>query len=258
MGWIGETARVVQTEVGPQALLTKYTWLKEAHAQLNKKRADMAVYAARNQTLIDSYKGVARASWPREDREQWATWQSELAGIKASYNDLAAQYNAKMAEVNWRFTNVGMLPSGASEPLPREYAPYTFVAPGQTTERCLLQARRKKGKKMDAVQKVRDLMNKALHEGTPEKERNECAIAAIRIIDRYELLGRKRVDVAASILQKIMQPDFMDGLADRAERFASGVERVMTSAKKVSGHLTREVGGSRGRRSRTGAGRRSR
>ena len=123
-GWLGEAGHVAQAELGPQALLDKYNWLKEAHAQLDKKRADMAVYETRNKSLDDAYKGQPRSAWSREDREQWATWQSELAGIKASYNDLAARYNAKMAEVQWRFTNVGTLPQGATEPLPREYAPY--------------------------------------------------------------------------------------------------------------------------------------
>jgi len=124
MGWVGEAGQVAQSELGPRALLDKYTWLKDAHAQLEKKRADMRVYDTRNQTLDDAYKGSPRSAWSREDREQWSTWQSELAGIKASYNDLAARYNAKMAEVQWRFTNVGSLPKGATEPLPREYAPY--------------------------------------------------------------------------------------------------------------------------------------
>lgn len=114
----------MQKEVGSDAMLQKYMWLKEAHAQLDKKQADVKVYQTRLKSMDDMYKDVPRAKWAREDREQYNVWSSEVAGIKASYNDLAAQYNAKMAEVNWRFTNVGELPQGATETLPREYAPY--------------------------------------------------------------------------------------------------------------------------------------
>ena len=123
-GWFGEAAKVAQQELGPSALLQKYTWLKEAHAQLEKKQADIKVYQARQKALSDQYAGVPRGQWPRDDREAYNQMTTELAGVKASYNDLAAQYNAKMAEVHWAFTNVGQLPQGATEPLPREYAPY--------------------------------------------------------------------------------------------------------------------------------------
>lgn len=122
--WCGETASVVQKEIGPNALLQKYMLLKEMHAQLEKKQADIKVYQTRVKGMEDSYKGEPRSRWAREDREQYNLWMTEVAGVKASYNDLAAQYNAKMAEVNWRFTNVGDLPQGATEPLPRNYAPY--------------------------------------------------------------------------------------------------------------------------------------
>lgn len=51
-------------------------------------------------------------------------WQAEVAGVKASYNSLAAEYNAQMAKINWRFCNRGQLFKGADEPLPREFALY--------------------------------------------------------------------------------------------------------------------------------------
>lgn len=111
-------------EFKPSELLKKYEWFKSASAQLDKKIADVKVYEARMQTIIDGYKGVARKDWARDDREQLSLWQSELAGVKASYNDLASEYNAQMAKFNWRFCNVGTLPQGATEPLPRDYKPY--------------------------------------------------------------------------------------------------------------------------------------
>jgi hypothetical protein len=44
--------------------------------------------------------------------------------MKYSFNQLAADYNAQMAKINYAFCNVGQLPQGATTPLPREYKPY--------------------------------------------------------------------------------------------------------------------------------------
>ena len=114
-GFFSSGAKVVEKEFYPEALLRKYEWFKDAAAQLDKKRADIQVYAARlkDATVVD-----------RTEREQRMIWQTELAGIKASYNALAAEYNSQMVKFNWRFTNVGDLPPGATEPLPRDFKPY--------------------------------------------------------------------------------------------------------------------------------------
>ena len=123
-GWFGEATQVAQDEFGPKAMLAKYTWFKEAAAQLDKKQADIKVYEGRLKAMDETYKGLSRLQWPREDREQHNVWSSEVAGVKASYNQLAAEYNAKMAEMHWRFANKGDLPAGATEPLPREFKSY--------------------------------------------------------------------------------------------------------------------------------------
>lgn len=123
-GWFGEAAQVAKTEFGPQAMLEKYSWFKDAAAQLDKKQADIGVYESRITNLTASYKDVPRQKWPRTDLEQMNVWMSEVSGVKASYNSLAADYNAQMAKFNWRFANVGQLPAGADKPLPREYKPY--------------------------------------------------------------------------------------------------------------------------------------
>lgn len=114
----------VKQEFSPQVLLEKYEWFKDAAASLDKKRADIGVYDRRVASIRDGYGTTPRREWARDDREQLSIWQSEVAGIKASYNQLAAEYNAQMAKFNWRFTEVGNLPRGASVPLPREYKPY--------------------------------------------------------------------------------------------------------------------------------------
>lgn len=123
-GWFSEAGKVVQEEFGPRAMLEKYEWFKDAAAQLEKKRADITVYEGRMKAMEETYRNLERHRWPREDREQYNIWASEVAGVKAGYNQLAAEYNAQMAKFNWRFANVGELPEGADTPLPREFKPY--------------------------------------------------------------------------------------------------------------------------------------
>ena len=125
LGWFSEGTKVVQEEFGPRAILKKYEWFKDASAALDEKKANIAVYETRLTGIEDAYKGVSRKDWPRDDREQYSIWSSEVAGVRASYNDLAAEYNSEMSKFNWRFANKGDLPKGADEPLPREYKPYT-------------------------------------------------------------------------------------------------------------------------------------
>lgn len=116
--WLGGAANVAQQELSVKELLRKYEWFKDAAAVLDKKLADIKVYDSRVKT-------VARMKNPsRTDREQLYVWMSEVAGVKSSYNGLAAEYNAQMAKINWAFTNVGELPKGATQPLPRSYKPY--------------------------------------------------------------------------------------------------------------------------------------
>lgn len=124
MGWFAETAKVTQEEFGPRAMLQKYEWFKDAAAQLDKKQADVAVFEGRMKNMSADYKGVPRNKWPRDDREQYNVWSSEVAGVKASFNQLAAEYNSAMAKFNYAFANVGTLPRGAETPLPREFKTY--------------------------------------------------------------------------------------------------------------------------------------
>lgn len=113
-------------EFKPEELLRKYEWFKDAHAQLDAKQANIAVYNKRFNSLKSSYGKDSnnRKEWTRDDRESFDQWQSELSGVVASYNDLAAEYNSQMSKFNWRFCNKGNLPEGATETLPREYVPY--------------------------------------------------------------------------------------------------------------------------------------
>jgi hypothetical protein len=123
-GWFGEAAKVAQDQYGPKALLEKYEWFKNAAAQLDKKRADIQVFEGRFAHMEKVYGDTPRPKWEREDKEQYNLWSNEVAGLKASYNGLAADYNAQMSKFNWRFANKGDLPAGTTEVLPREFAAY--------------------------------------------------------------------------------------------------------------------------------------
>ena len=124
LGWCGEAKDVARKEFSPSAMLEKYEWFKNAAAQLEKKQADIAVFEGRAKAMDEDYKNVPRREWPRDDREQYNVWTSEVAGIKASYNALAAEYNAQMTKFNWSFANASELPKGAENPLPREFRQY--------------------------------------------------------------------------------------------------------------------------------------
>lgn len=96
---------------------------------------------------------------------------------------------------------------------------------------------------MDVVQKTKDLIKLALHDGTPDTERVAAAFGALRLIEQYELLGTKKgVDVAAEILEKYTSPLFFAGIAERAEQIAGGIERILGSAQKIAGAARRGRG----------------
>ncbi len=122
--WSTRALEVANKELDPENLLKRYEWFKDASAHLDKKQADIQVFEAQIKDLEGQYEGEKRKQWAREDRDQYNLLRSQLAGVKASFNQLAAEYNAAMAKINYRFTNVGDLPAGSNKPLPREYKPY--------------------------------------------------------------------------------------------------------------------------------------
>lgn len=119
-----EAVDVAHDEFGPRAMLTKYEWFKDAAASLDAKNADIKVFQKKLDNLSEAYPDIPRGKWARDDREQWNITSSEIAGMKASFNSLASEYNASMAKFNWRFAEAGSLPPGATVPLPRSYKPY--------------------------------------------------------------------------------------------------------------------------------------
>ena len=120
-----EAENVAHEEFGARATVRKYEWFKDAAAQLQKKEADIQVYSARLKSMEADYEGTKRKDWDRTDKENMNQWQTELAGVRASYNGLAADYNSNMSKMNWRYANVGEVPAGA-EALPREFRTYNI------------------------------------------------------------------------------------------------------------------------------------
>src|SRR5208337_3083980 len=102
---------------------------------------------------------------------------------------------------------------------------------------------------MDVVQKVRDLSNLAFDDHTSTNERLQAAVAALRLVERY-LLGKKKVNVAAEIIDKITNPAFVEVVVSRVEKFAEGFDRALGSVKKVSDRLSQNGGDGAPRRAR--------
>jgi hypothetical protein len=108
-GVVNEGGQVARENFGPRAALVRYEWFKDAAAQLDKKRADIRLYEGR----MKRCERVTHA----DERERCGLWESEMLGVVASYNGLAAEYNAAMAKVNWSYANRGEVP--------REVQPYS-------------------------------------------------------------------------------------------------------------------------------------
>jgi len=124
LGWFTEAGKVVQDNFGSRAALQRYEEFKDIAANCEAKLASIKVAQKRLTEMEKTYAGTPRKEWPRDERERYATWEQELTGMKASFNLLAADYNARMAKDNYRYANVGELPKGANNPLPREFKAY--------------------------------------------------------------------------------------------------------------------------------------
>lgn len=92
----------------------------------------------------------------------------------------------------------------------------------------------------DVRKKAKDLLKLAV--GSKGEERDTALIQLDLLVDKYDLLsaGGKPINVAADLLEKLTSPDFMEGVANRAEKFASGLERVMAAGKRVSDRVAAE------------------
>lgn len=126
--WAGDAKEAVYQEVAPKELIRKYRLLKRQAAALDEKQANIMVMEAGVKALELRYKGVPPEKWPRDVNESFDQRATELAGTKAVYNSLAAEYNAEMVDLGYKFCNVGEMPRGMPDDcqtlLKRNYATY--------------------------------------------------------------------------------------------------------------------------------------
>ena len=94
---------VLYKQTNAETVLIRYEWFKDASAQLDAKLADINVQKATVDVLNEQYKGVKRSAWARTDLDAYNLVSQALAGIKMSYNQLAAEYNSNMKKVNFVF-----------------------------------------------------------------------------------------------------------------------------------------------------------
>jgi len=107
-------------EFKPEAMLRKYEWFKDAAGQLTAKRNNLTVLSAK----IKPLRAMKRKDMDRQDKQDLALWESELAGLAMSYNNLVAEYNSQLSKFNWKPFK-GDLPIGAEQVLNENYALYT-------------------------------------------------------------------------------------------------------------------------------------
>lgn len=118
-GTIKEAASVAQEEFGPRALLGKYEWFKDAQAQLAAKQASIEVLSS----TIKPWEEAGVINLDRFQLDSYRQSKAEVQGLILSYNNLAAEYNAQHAKINWAFMDAGNVPAG-SDPLARDFAQY--------------------------------------------------------------------------------------------------------------------------------------
>lgn len=120
--WFGQATNVIHNEFSPQTMLNRYNWFKDCYSRINSFDANISAY---KNTLIETRKTYGEPNtWPVDVRKDISLQTREINGILSMRNNLASEYNANMAKFQFRFTNVGDLPAGATEPLPREIIEY--------------------------------------------------------------------------------------------------------------------------------------
>ena len=111
LGFLGNAQKTAAKEFSPEAMLKKYEWFKDASNQIEKKENDIKMYQNNLVVMKTGYEGEKRKDWDRTDKEQFNQWNTELAGVKASYNGLVAEYNAQSSKFNWGAFNTENIPT---------------------------------------------------------------------------------------------------------------------------------------------------
>lgn len=94
---------------------------------------------------------------------------------------------------------------------------------------------------MDPKKRVKDLIRLALDQQTSDNERASSALRAVEMIDRYGLLdqeapvaGKGAADTVARVVTRVTDPDFVDQVVTRTEKFVSGFDRVVDSVGRIA------------------------
>ena len=123
--YVGEAVEVAVEETSPRAVQEKYEWFKRTKAALDAKVADIEVFKTRIEGIKRDYPDPLDR--PRDVRQNMNQWRTEIAGVIASYNQLASRYNAQHAMWNYRFADFGKLPSGVADTIPRTFGEYRYT-----------------------------------------------------------------------------------------------------------------------------------
>jgi len=118
-GMMGSASKTIQKEYSAEAILNKYEWFKNAAAALAEKKSNISVYEAKLKPL----RSMDRKDMDRTDKEQLGQWEAEVAGVKASYNALAGEWNAQISKFNWKPFKAS-LPTGSEDILQMDVAKY--------------------------------------------------------------------------------------------------------------------------------------
>jgi hypothetical protein len=131
--WFGDGANTLQKEYAPSALLKKYEDFKRLSAAIDKKRADINLYREELSSYYDANGKLIQND--KETRQYLEQRKSELIGIISIHNQLVADYNTRMVEFNYKFTNKGDLPYTNADPLPREHKLYILTLKTKQNEK---------------------------------------------------------------------------------------------------------------------------
>ena len=127
MGWFGNLGNTAMKEASPSALLEKYRGFLADQNALESIQHNIDVTQAQIKNLEAQYPGKTRAEWSRDDRDQWNDLSNSVTAQKLNFNRIARDYNTRMKDFSYRFTNVGDLPTGATVVLHREFVLYQDV-----------------------------------------------------------------------------------------------------------------------------------
>ena len=125
IGFAGEAASVVREEVSPRAVQEKYEWFKRSKAAMDARLASIEVFKSQIEAVRNDYPNPTDR--PRDIRTEMNQWRREVAGIVASYNTMASEYNSQHAMWNYAFADFGTLPAGVTDTLPRTFGEYRYT-----------------------------------------------------------------------------------------------------------------------------------